>query len=111
MVTEKKVTRFAVGDAVKIRKAEEIQQTLDGDCTLEGCLMAEQMYGYCGDIKKIIRIVRNIFDEAESRMYEARPTMYILEDLICDGEDHAFDHRCDRSCYLLWHEKWLEDAL
>jgi len=68
------------------------------------------MYGYCGNTSKILKSVRNVFDEAENRMYEARPTLYILEDLICDGKVHEFEHSCDHSCYLLWHEDWLEDG-
>lgn len=110
MATKKKIARFAVGDTVKIRNAEEIRQTLDGDSMLEGCLMTVQMFGYCGKSRKILRVVRNIFDEYKYRMYVAVPTMYILEDLICDGRVHEFDHICNHSCYLMWHEEWLKET-
>jgi len=36
MAAEKKESRFSVGDTVRIGNAEEIQQTLAGDCTHEG---------------------------------------------------------------------------
>lgn len=111
MAAYKKTPRFAVGDSVKVRKPEDILKTLDEDSTLEGCLMTEQMYGCCGNTFKILKVVRNFFDEYEYRMYESVPTVYILDDLICDGRTHEFDNRCDRSCFLLWHEEWLEEAI
>ncbi len=111
MTEKERTTGYAAGELVRIRESDEIRRTLDEDSKLDGCLMTEQMYGFCGNTVKILRVVRNIFDEYEFRMFETRRAIYILEDLNCDGRVHEFDKRCDRSCCLLWHEVWLKEAL
>jgi len=67
----------------------------------------DQMWAYCGQKFKVLKIVNNFFDEYRVIMHKTRATLYILDGLICDGNIESFDHRCDRSCYLLWHENWL----
>jgi hypothetical protein len=109
-VMEKRTARFSAGDMVKIRPWEEILRTLDADFRADGCLLTEQMHGCCGSIHRVLRVVGNVFDEFEFRMYGTRSPLYILEGLICDGTVREFERRCDRGCPLLWHESWLEKA-
>ena len=99
--------KFAVGDIVKIQSAEHILNTLDSAKKLGGCLFMNQMWNYCGQKFKILKIISNFFDEYRFKMYKTKSTLYILDELICDGHVELFNHKCDRSCYLLWHEKWL----
>lgn len=39
---------FQVGDEVKVRSGEEILRTLNSADRLDGCLLMEQMWDYCG---------------------------------------------------------------
>jgi len=98
---------FLVGEVVKIRSIEEISQGLDLLKRHEGCLMMEQMWIYCNSNFKILRIVDNVFDEYQFKMFKTRGPLYLLEGLICNGKVDSFQHQCDRSCYLMWHEDWL----
>jgi hypothetical protein len=99
---------FAVGDKVRVRSREEISQTLDSSKRSDGCLFMEQMWIYCGKEQQIAKVVRNFFDEYRFKMYKVGPWIYLLEGVICDGLEQAGNQKCDRSCFLMWHEKWLE---
>jgi hypothetical protein len=68
----------------------------------------EQMWRYCGNTYKILKVVDSIFDEHHKRTLRPRSSIYILNGLICDGKVNEFPFKCDRSCFLLWHEDWLE---
>ena len=103
-----KGTKFSEGKAVKVRPKEEIIKGLDSSKKRGGCLMMEQMWEYCGGVFKVKKVVRNIFDENEYKMYGVHSPFYILEGLICDGAVDQLRMKCDRSCFFLWHEEWLE---
>ena len=101
-------SRFKAGDVVKVRSREQIMEGLDTLNSHEGCGIMNQMWEYCGKRFKILKVLNHFFDEYRFRMYRPRAPFYILEGLICDGEVDSFPHRCDRSCYIIWHEDWLE---
>lgn len=103
-----KATKFLEGNSIKVRAKEEIIKSLDSSKKRGGCLMMEQMWKYCGEVFKVKKVVRNIFDENEYKMYEVHSPFYILEGLICDGDVDPSGIKCDRSCFFLWHEEWLE---
>jgi hypothetical protein len=100
--------KFSNGDIVRVCSKERISQSLDSLNRLEGCLMMGEMYNYCGQSCKVLKAVKNFFDERQYKMYKARSPLYILEGVICNGRDETLEQRCDRSCFFLWHEKWLE---
>ena len=102
------VHQYKVGDVVRIRSKENILKTLDYINKIEGCLFMEQMWEYCGSKFIVIKFVNNFFDEHKYKMFKTHSPLYILDGLICNGVVDTFDHRCDHSCYFLWHEKWLE---
>ncbi|KPK78217.1 MAG: hypothetical protein AMJ79_00300 [Phycisphaerae bacterium SM23_30] len=105
-----KVTAYQIGNYVNVRSAESISKTLDSFNKLDGCLFMKQMFQYCGQKYSILKVVKNFFDEYRYKMYKTRSPLYILDGLICDGDVDELAHRCDRSCYLLWHGNWLEKA-
>jgi hypothetical protein len=100
--------KFSVGDAVRVRPREKISQGLDSFNRLEGCLMIDQMWEYCGEKLIVMKVVNNVFDESQYKMFETRSPLYLLEGVLCNGTTKSFEYNCDRSCYLLWHEEWLQ---
>lgn len=72
--------------------------------------MMAQMWDYCGQTFKIIKVVSHLFDENEYEMYPVRSPLYLLENLVCDGASDAAGSACDRSCYLFWHADWLQSV-
>ena len=103
-----RVPKFSIGDTVRVRSREKISQGLDSLGRLEGCLMMDQMWEYCGQKLNVIKVVNNVFDESQYKMFETRLPLYLLEGVICRGTVSSFEHKCDHSCYLLWHEEWLQ---
>jgi hypothetical protein len=104
--------KFVVGEVIKIKSADEIMKSLVSDRrALDGCLFTEQMRRYCGDRYEVLKVVNSIFNEHKQRTFKTKSTLYILENLICHGNVEDFSHKCDRTCFLLWHEAWLEKAL
>ena len=100
--------KLKAGGIVRVRPAESIRRSLDNFNKADGCLFMNQMWEYCGQEYKVLKVVNNFFDEYRYKMYKTRSPLCILDGIICSGITDEFQHRCDRSCYLLWHEKWLE---
>jgi hypothetical protein len=103
-----KIAKFSEGEMVRIKPREHVVQTLDPEDKADGCVFMRQMWDCCGHDFRVRKIVFNFFDEYQYKMYEPRAPLYLLENLICDGITDSFAYRCDRSCYLMWHESWLE---
>mgnify|MGYP006272972265 FL=1 len=101
-------TGFKVGETVWVRPKGQIEETLDDQHQHEGCLFMDQMWGYCNQKFRILRVVHSLFDEKRLKMHKSKTPLYILEGLICHGETDALKHRCDRSCYFFWHPAWLQ---
>lgn len=99
--------KFHVGETVCVRSKEKILQSLDAFNKRAGCLFMNQMWDFCGKEFKVLKVVINLFDEYRFKMYKARSPLYILNNVICNGVLEDFNQRCDRSCYLLWHEDWF----
>lgn len=108
---QKKSPGFAVGEIVRIKPVDEIINSLDSTSnSLDGCIFTAQMRGYCESKYEVLKIVNSIFNEHKQRTFTTRSTLYILKNLICDGITQDFPYKCDHSCFLLWHEKWLEEV-
>ena len=102
-----KTNKFCQGQQVKVRPGDEIVRTLDTENKLDHCLFMEQMFQYCGQQFEIIKVIRNVYHR---KMLRALPLFYMLKDITCNGEVESFKHPCDRTCYLIWHEKWLDEV-
>lgn len=76
----------------------------------DGCLFMPGMARFCGHILRIEKVVNNIYDEYQGKMFQTKNPLYILEQSICDGNSQEFPMRCDRTCFFLWHERWLNEA-
>jgi hypothetical protein len=102
--------KFAVGEVVTVLSKELIAQSLDSENKTESCIFMDQMEKYCGQNYKILKTVKNSFNYGNRKLIGSRGPIYILDNLMCDGEVGLFDHLCDKSCYLLWHQDWLKKA-
>ncbi len=112
MITKKQNQKgkFQVGDTVMVRSRDDIIKSLDPTTKAIGdCLFTNQMWDYCGSKHKVVKVVRAIFNEHRQRTSKPKSTLYILDNLICNGIVDDFPHKCDHSCFLLWHENWLEE--
>jgi hypothetical protein len=93
------------GDLVRVRSREEIEATLDRWGSLKGCGFLDEMAGYCGTSKRILKRVERFIDERDFRPKKASGIV-LLEGAMCSGTGTR--GRCDRSCFFFWREEWLE---
>jgi hypothetical protein len=101
---------FQEGDRVRLKTLPEIEASLDPLMKHEGCLFTQEMRRWCGTEAAIIKIVKNYFDEHKLKMFRLKVPAYLLEGSICSGDAAIFDLRCDRSCFFIWHEDWMEEV-
>jgi hypothetical protein len=87
---------FREGDLVTVRPADRIRESLDTLNRRGGCLFHPPMYKYCGDRRRVVKVVRNVFDEGTRKMNILKSPMYLLEGTFCDGASETLRDRCDR---------------
>lgn len=104
----KKPARFKENDTVRVRSRTDVLLTLNTQKRLADDLFVDQMLDFCGREFKIQKVVFNYFDERKYRMFKVMEPLYLLAGGFCHGEVEDFEERCDRGCYLLWYEEWLE---
>ena len=98
---------LAPGDLVRVRPAEYIRNTLNEKRMLRGCSFGAGMYQYCGQEKRVAKVVTRFFDEARGRMLKSR-NMVLLDGVYCDGAGYPDTLGCDRMCFYFWRSEWLE---
>lgn len=100
---------FREGETVRVKSQTGITEALRaGDPSTAGLFM-EQMKNYCGKPFPVSRVVNSFFNERKKRTFRPREPLYILGNIICDGND-KYPSKCDHGCFILWHEDWLEKA-
>ena len=104
----KKPAKFREGDVVRIRSKSDVLSSVDTPNKFLESLFVDQILDYCGKQFKVYKILYHYFDEHKYRMFKVIEPLYILDGLICYGEDDMFEVKCNRSCYLFLHETWLE---
>lgn len=92
---------------VRVRSLEEIEATLDNRKQSKGCAFMPEMAEYCGTTQRILNPLRRFFDERELRVKKSKG-IFLLDGVMCGGE--ADFGSCDRACFYLWREEWLENT-
>jgi hypothetical protein len=95
---------FCPGDFVEIRPLDEIMQTLDDNCTLEGVPFMPEMAAFCGKRVRVLRRVDKLNDWIHGTGLKRMHGLVLLADLRCDGSAHG---NCQSNCHLRWREEWL----
>jgi hypothetical protein len=108
-VKQRRSPRFRVGEMVRVRSMEAILASTLATNKLDGLLFTDQMGDYCGRMFRVIKVGRSLFNEHQRRTLRPRSSFYILEHAVCEGKAEDTPLRCDHSCFLLWHEDWLEN--
>jgi hypothetical protein len=100
--------KFSTGEMIRIKSRESIAALIQPENTLDGCLFMEQMWNYCGNTYPVLKVVDYFFNEHQKRSFRPRAPLYLLENILCDGNVSQLPSKCDHGCFLLWHEDWLE---
>ncbi len=92
------------GELVRVKRLEQIRQTLDPTGKHQNLLFAPSMMSFCGQVMRVQDRVENIVLEATTKQRKLKDTV-LLEGATCDGICHRL---CPRQSFLFWREAWLE---
>jgi hypothetical protein len=97
------------GEKVRIRKFDQIHQTLDINGKYQGLAFTPAQTKYCGGNYVVLKRVEKAFNEKTGKLFKMKDTV-LLDNVVCDGQSGMrleWDG-CDRHCLLWWKEIWLE---
>jgi hypothetical protein len=95
---------------VRVKSFEEIMGTLNDENKFQGLAFTPAtMSKYCGGTYTVLRRVGKIFDEKKWKLSKIMNVIY-LDSVYCDGAGGAEKEwdGCDRLCFIMWKEGWLE---
>ena len=95
------------GDQVELRPPREILATLDQNGCLEGVPFMPEMLGFFGRTFTVTAQVERACDTICYSGPRRIPSTVMLDDLRCDGAEHA---GCQARCRIYWKEQWLRPA-
>jgi CelD/BcsL family acetyltransferase involved in cellulose biosynthesis len=101
-----KPSRYVEGDWVKVKDAETIRATLDGDDKLRGLAFVPAQWSSCDRTYRVHKQTRRLVDD-DGKMRAVSRTV-LLDGMTCDG--HGEGLGCGRHCPLMFRDDWLEPA-
>ena len=99
--------RLEAREWVQVRSLKEIEATIDHGKQINGCAFMPEMAEYCGTEQLVLKPLRRFVDERDLRVKKASGII-LLEGVMCRGA--AEIGNCDRTCFYLWREEWLDRA-
>ena len=99
--------RLPAGEWVRVRSLKEIEATLEPGKQVNGCAFMPEMAEYCDTEQQALKPLRRFVDERDLRVKKASGII-LLEGVMCRGADEFGN--CDRTCFYLWREEWLDRA-
>lgn len=96
------------GELVRIKKKEEIFDTLNQQGRNRGLFFDVEMLPFCGRTAVVKQRVDHIINEKTGEMMHFANPCIMLEDVVCGGclsRERLF---CPRAIYSYWREIWLE---
>ena len=94
-------------DWVRVRSLEEIEATVAHGKQLRGCAFMPEMADYCGTTQRVLKPMKRFVDERDLRVKKSSGII-LLDGVMCRGK--ADLGSCDRACFYLWREEWLEEV-
>ncbi len=96
------------GELVRVKKFEEILETIDWDYYNRGLRWDAEMAPYCGGVYRVRKRVKQIIDEKNGKMLHLKSEPIMLEGAVCLSKYSNCRYFCPRSIYSYWREIWLE---
>jgi hypothetical protein len=95
------------GEWVRIRRAEEIEATIDLKGGTRGLWFDREMLQYCGRTARVrVRATRFVHDDGT--FVELKSAAFKLDGVTCKGDYSVGRWFCPRALYPFWREDWLE---
>jgi len=101
-----KPSRYAEGDWVRVRDANDVKLTLDAGSKTRGLLFLEYQWPFCGGVYRVQKVMTRIIDDSGVMRPISRTVL--LEGVDCGGADGK--RGCGRHCPIWFRDEWLEPA-
>jgi hypothetical protein len=98
------------GEWVRVKRREQVAETLNAKGKNRGLWFDWEMLPHCGRTYRVQDRVRRIVDERTGELIEFGSDSLILEGVICSGDHSSRRLFCPRAIYPYWREAWLERA-
>jgi hypothetical protein len=96
------------GELVRIKRFEQILQTLNARNKNRGMAFDVEEVPFCGHVYRVRNKVEKFVDERTGRLRSLRTPAVILEGVYCKSRYSAQRMFCPRSIFPWWREVWLE---
>ncbi|WP_204263646.1 hypothetical protein [Geodermatophilus normandii] len=93
------------GEPVRVKDLEDVRATLDGSGRNRGLSFDVEMIPYCGQSRRVDRVVTRTIDEWTGRLLQLKGRCIVLDGAVCTGRYHGL---CSRQSEPYWREAWLE---
>jgi hypothetical protein len=97
-----------VGDLVRVKTKEEIEQTITVENKNRGLNFDSEMVPYCGQVLRVRAVVWQILDEETGRMIHFKQPSILLEGSVCSSIYSDCRLLCPRALPNFWREAWME---
>ena len=96
-----------VGELVRVKRSEEILDTVDEALVNRGMGFHQEMTPYCGKTFRVKQRVQKIINEKTGQLKQLKNSCLVLEGADCHG-CYTRPLNCPRACPPYWREIWLE---
>jgi hypothetical protein len=96
---------WRVGDAVEVRRLDEIMATLDRNGELDGLPFMPEMVPYCGGRLTVGKVAHKVCDTVSKSGMRRMTGAVHLAETRCDGAAHG---GCQAACLMYWKTAWLK---
>jgi hypothetical protein len=96
------------GEFVRVKKHDQILNTLTTERKNRGMYFDAEMVPYCGGTYRVLKRVSKIIDEKTGKMTKMKNEAVILEGVVCQARYSNCRMFCPRAIYPYWREIWLE---
>ena len=103
--TPRQVLDLKVGELVRVKTKQAIEQTLNFASKNRGLWFDREMHRFCGGEFRVARVVRTIVEEASGKMLTMKDSSIVLEGVSATGEYLGL---CPQNELIFWREAWLE---
>jgi len=96
------------GDLVKVRRYDDILETLDEDSQNRGMWFDAEMVPFCGGTYRVHDRISRIINEKTGKMQHLKNSCITLDGVVCRACYAKYRRFCPRSIFPYWREIWLE---
>ena len=100
-------TNVQVGELVRIKKYEDILETVNDQLSNRGMTFHPEMATHCGKTFRVSQRLKKIMNEKTGQLMVLKNECLILEGMQCVGF-FAKPIYCPRASFPYWREIWLE---